>query len=81
MRKHNSPATKREPCPDGPASVQAASAKSILNGSDVDTVRERAYQIFETRVSHNFAGDPMSDWLQAEEQVRLELARGKDILA
>ena len=49
---------------------------ATLNGNFVDTVRERAYQLYETRLSDNRMGDPVSDWLQAEEQVRRESSNG-----
>lgn len=34
-----------------------------------DLIRERAYQIFETRNGNGGTGDAMSDWLQAEQEL------------
>jgi len=75
MRKGNdlnSPAPKRS---------DSNLASERLNGSYVDSVRQRAYEIYEMRMSSNSPGDPMTDWLQAEEQVRTNLTRDSDIMA
>lgn len=50
------------------------------NSSFINNVRQRAYELYECRITSNSPGDPMSDWLQAEEQVRSQFARGNDIL-
>ncbi len=42
------------------------------NLAPVDRIRERAYQLYKMRINTHHAGDPMSDWLQAEEQIRVE---------
>jgi DUF2934 family protein len=55
--------------------------KGQSDGSFIDQVRQRAYELYEKRVTDNAAGDPMSDWLSAEEQVRLELTRGNGTMS
>lgn len=57
------------------------SAKQSLNGSYDDTVRERAYHLYETRMQSNNPGDPVSDWLEAEQLVRNEFAGQNDIFS
>lgn len=52
-----------------------------LNGSYVETVRERAYQLYEKRCNSNNPGDPMTDWLQAEQLVRDQLAIEKPVFS
>lgn len=52
-----------------------------LNGSYVETVRERAYQLYEMRCNSNNPGDPMTDWLQAEQLVRDQLAIEKPVFS
>jgi hypothetical protein len=34
-----------------------------------EKIRERAYQIFESRSRNGLASDPVSDWLQAEREI------------
>jgi hypothetical protein len=68
------------PLSSGETSTQL-SAKQSLNGSYDDTVRERAYQLYESRMQSNNAGDPVSDWLQAEQLVRNEFAGQNDIFS
>ena len=57
------------------------STRNALNGSYDDTVRERAYQLYETRMQTNHPGDPVSDWLEAEQIVRNEFAGQNDIFS
>jgi hypothetical protein len=68
--------------PDSPrdASTQI-STRHNLNGSYDDTVRERAYQLYEARMQSNHPGDPVSDWLEAEQLVRKQLADQNDIFS
>lgn len=35
-----------------------------------DEIEKRAYEIFEERMKTNIPGDDMSDWIQAENEVR-----------
>ena len=41
-----------------------------------DAVRTRAYQIYQTRNSNGASDDPLSDWLQAECEIKV-LSRGE----
>jgi len=44
-----------------------------------EAIRTRAYEIFQRRKSKSGPGDQMSDWLQAEREIK-ELLRGEVLL-
>lgn len=45
-----------------------------------EAIRARAYEIYMSRRGSGVPGDPLSDWLQAECEIRA-LARGEALLA
>ena len=61
--------------------ASSSSAPERLNGSYIESVRQRAYELYEMRLGSNSPGDPLTDWLTAEEQVRTKLAHEDDIHA
>jgi hypothetical protein len=77
MRKNQESMSPNTP----PVRSERVVASAGSNGQIADTIRERAYHLYEARMSSNGFGDPESDWLQAEQQVRTEYAKDKDILA
>jgi len=48
----------------------SAKPKARRGRSVEERIRARAYQIFETRAAGGSPGDPTSDWIQAETEVR-----------
>lgn len=46
-----------------------------MNGDDIDRIRRRAYELYETRTRSNSPGDPVSDRLQAEKQLEDQAAK------
>lgn len=45
-------------------------SKKIDINEFFDEIEKRAYEIFEERMVKNIPGDDMSDWIQAENEVR-----------
>lgn len=46
------------------------SSKKIDINKFFDEIEKRAYEIFEERMKNKVPGDDMSDWIQAENEVR-----------
>lgn len=81
MRKEKNPSSSAGVSSSTESSGYSSGSNGQVNGAFVDHVRQRAYELYEHRLNNNADGDPTSDWLTAEEQVRLEFSRGNDILA
>ncbi len=48
---------------------KAAPAKKV----SAETIRKRAEQIYQTRINNGGQGDELSDWLQAEKELKSPL--------
>lgn len=59
-------------CCDSPESIQSCSATAAGNEPTEEQVRKRAYEIFQAR--NGVAGDPVADWLLAEQELRARLS-------
>lgn len=68
MQKHRHPVSPSM----SEQSQEKVSSTSSQRSNDpfIDSVRQRAYELYEKRVADHLEGDPMSDWLQAEKQIR-----------
>jgi hypothetical protein len=59
----------RQPTPvataTGPDSAPGSEARSLN-----EQIRKRAYQIYLSRVREDVPGDPVSDWVRAEQELR-----------
>ena len=64
-RKKTTKVTKSETKPRRKKSTKVANGGSKARLSE-ELVRIRAYQVYERRQADGLAGDPQSDWLEAE---------------
>ncbi len=48
----------------------AADPQDACDACASDRIRERAYEIYQARNGNGHAGDAVSDWVQAEKEVR-----------
>jgi hypothetical protein len=61
--------TKTSSAPQRP--VRAPVLQGVqADGPTQDDIRQKAHAIFESRLRTGAAGDPVSDWLQAEQELR-----------
>lgn len=67
-------ATDEPPTNRTPQGQPRQTDRAELDPLDPEAVRQRAYEIYLNRGGVN--GDPESDWLEAERQLREERARG-----
>ena len=51
--------------------TQKKSVKMNIN-QFTGEIQKRAYEIYQSRINGNLPGDSMSDWLQAENEIKLK---------
>ncbi len=79
------PNKKKEVATKKPAKKRSTSKKSVTKKSAaksevkdfLDDIKKRAHEIYLERQKNGIGGDEMSDWLQAEEEIKNKYKRKK----
>lgn len=54
----------------GRPTIRRTEPRKTGAGASEQQVRERAYRIYQARMREGVPGDPVSDWLRAEQELR-----------